>query len=388
MNRNRANIFDRRRNIENYEMAEQPIQDLQLAIQQLREQHQQAINALQQQIQQQRQENEWIPPMFQLTADQILNRFHKIKTFNARGDYTLQEFLSAVENVLTLCGNNADLLQHGLQVIVREKIQGDAKTCIQSLGENVTWSQIKAELKSQFKPRRSYRRLFDEIRNVKVGNLRELFRIIRTVNFKLNELYEYDDNRPENYSPENNDRNLVDMLKDMLTGSYRVNIRNNTTLNEAYNIFDELGLLDEHDAIHYNFRKHNKNSHNHNSQRKEFKRHDNERHANNFDFRNPQHNNRNFNSQNNMNNSGQFRRQDDYRQGRNFYNNNRSGQYRQNFEQPRQFNARQNDFPNNSGQFRQRPNHNRNDEVVPMEVDNIQHQDVNFTDQPREESYQ
>lgn len=115
MNRNRANIFDRRRNIENYEMAEQPIQDLQLAIQQLREQHQQAINALQQQIQQQRQENEWIPPMFQLTADQILNRFHKIKTFNARGDYTLQEFLSAVENVLTLCGNNADLLQHGLQ---------------------------------------------------------------------------------------------------------------------------------------------------------------------------------------------------------------------------------------------------------------------------------
>lgn len=385
MRRNRANIFDRGRNIENNdnEMAEQQIQELQRAIQELREQHQQAINALQQQVLQQPGDEPRMPPMFQLTADQVLNKFQKIRTYYGKEDYPLQEFFSTVENTVVLCGNNVELVQHGLRIVLKEKIQGDAKTCIQRLGDGVTWPQVKTELKSQFKPRTSYRRLFDQVRNVKVGNLRELFNIVRSVNFKLNELYEFDDNRPPNYTPENNDRTLVDILKDMLSGSYRVNVRNNMTLNEVFNVFDELGLLDENDVIHYNFRKNNKNNHNHNNHnphRKDFKRYENDRHPD------PHYNNNNFNTQNNNlnNQSGQFRRPENFRQERNFHNNNRPGQFN---NRSGQFNNRQNHLPNNSGQFRQGQNNNQNNEVVPMEIDNLQHQDVNFTDQPQEEDY-
>lgn len=395
MRRNRNSEFDSRRVSLPNIMAEQQIRELQQAIQRLQEEHQQAIASLQQQMENRPQVDQQPVQLFQLTADQILNKFQKIKTFYGKEDYPLHEFFSAVENVVTLCGNNINLIQHGLQMVVKEKIQGDAKMCIQRLGDNVTWPQVKAELKTQFRPRKSYRRLFDELRNIKVGNLRELFSIIRSVNYKLNEVYEFDDNHPANYNPENNDKNLVDILKDMLVGSYRVNIRNGMTLNQAFNTFDELCLLDEDDVIHHSYRK-QRHSHPNNQHRREFKPSENERQMNNLRFQKTHNNNfgntnyqRNFTpQQNQFNGSAQFRRQNnDQKQDRHFRDNNWPVQNRQNSLQYRQFNNR-NNFSNNSNRFRNGPTNNRSDPVVPMEVDNIQQQDVNFSTPPQTENYQ
>lgn len=89
------------------------------------------------------------------------------------------------------------------------------------------------------------------------------------------------------------DKNLVDGVKDMLNGCYRVNIQNGLTLIEVVNLFDNPWLLDQNEVIHHNFRKTSK-----------YQRH----HANFKNFRRNQ-NDKNFNppqSNNFKQNSGHF----------------------------------------------------------------------------------
>lgn len=368
-------IFDRNRLLSEME---QEIQRLQQALQQMQQQHRTEMAQLQQQL---------IRPerVFELSADQVLKKFNHIKPFYGKQEDSLQEFLNAVENVASLCGENANLLQFGLQIVFKEKIQGEAKLAIQRLGADLTWEAVKAELKLHFRPRKTYKRLMDEARNIKVSSLRDLFNIVRGINFQLNELYEYDENKPCNYNPQNNDRNLVDIVKDMVNGCYRVNIRNNMSLIEVVNLFDSLGLLDEGDAIHPNFRKNfkdprqnhfnNRRDHNdHKPNKPQFNSHKGN-HYNNFPMNgnNPGQQKQFHNKNVHNNGSGQFRNN-----GNKFPpNNNNSGQYRNNFRQ---------NFNNNSGQFRQYPQNNN--PVEPMEVDNIQWQDINFSDEPRTENSQ
>lgn len=363
MRRNRQDIFNSNRPIDI--MAEPNIQQLQQVI----EQNQREIETLRQQLTQQNG-----VPQFQLTADQVLNRFHHIKTFTGKGEYTLQEFIHAVENTASLCGGNIPLMQYGLQTVFTEKIQGEAKRCIQRLGNNLTWEQVKAELKAELRPRKSYKRFFDECRNIKVNNLKELFSIIRSINYQLNELYEFDDNKPTNYNPENNDKNLVDIIKDMLTGSYRTSIKQNITINEVFNTFDALGLLEEHDVIHYRYRKNNHKNHRSNNQPKQFNNSRNNEHFNN----------RVKNNQNDR--SGNFRHDVNTKNNRNLIDRS-SGQYRRNDNfGPTRFNNGHNSNNNSpTGIFGQRnyQTHNTDNNVTPMEIDNIQQEDVNFSDEPR-----
>lgn len=368
----------------------QEIEILRQALQQLQTQYQQDMQALRQQL---------IQPAraFQLSADQILKKFDHIRTFYGKNDYPLLEFFEAVENVTTLCGENEQLLRHGLRTVIKEKIQGEAKICIQRLGEDLSWNRVKAELTTHYRPRKSYKKLMDESRNLKVNSLRELFNEIKSINCQLNELYEFDEYKPSNYNPQNNDKNLVDVLKDMINGSYRSNIiTRDMTLIEVFNVFDELGLLDEIDVIRNNCRKYNKDSRFSKTNYTEFGREN----RNRREYRENQrinsnsgqnsHFNSNITGNNNQrtnDNSGPSRRYNDNFRQRNFHDNNysgnrernnNSGQYRQynnNSGQYRQSNS-------SSGQTRQRANNNDNN-VEPMEIGNIRNQDVNFTNQPR-----
>lgn len=117
----------------------------------------------------------------------------------------------------------------------------------------------------------------DESRNLKVSSLRELFKIIRSINMQLNELYDFDEYKPVNYSPINNDKNLVDIVKDMVTGSYRTIITRDMTLIQVFNAFDDLCLLDESDVIHFNYRKNNRDQRHNINYRKDFKRESHEK---------------------------------------------------------------------------------------------------------------
>ena len=138
---NKNKRFDLNRQI-NYEtlaeeMAEAEIAELRKALEAMQIQHQHQIQNLQETmattLQQQQQQHQRIPAQptlsFELTADQILTEFQKIKTFFGNNDYPLQEFIMTVENVAKLC--NTDLLKYGLSIVYREKIQGVARRCIQ-----------------------------------------------------------------------------------------------------------------------------------------------------------------------------------------------------------------------------------------------------------------
>lgn len=374
-------IFDQNRGI-NYEM-EQEVQRLQQLVQQMQDQHRIEMELLRQQLVQPER-------AFQLTADQLLTKFQRIKVFSGKGDDSLQEFISSVENVAILCGENEAVLQYGLRLVCKEKIQGEAKLAVQRLGDNLTWETVKSELKLHFRPRKTYKKLMDECRNLKVSSLRELFNIVRSINYQLNELYEFDDFKPPNYNPDSNDRNLVDIVKDMLNGCYRTNIQNGMTLIEVVNLFDNLGLLDESDVIHHNFRKNrdnrppnnrdrNFNKHNNNSrQNSGYSRQDN-------NFKNTSYNNRSP-GQNFGQNSGQYSGQQRSFHNNNGFNNNNSGQfrYRNNNSNSGQFRR---NYGDNQRQFREATRNNDNT-TEPMEIDNIQRQDVNFLDEPRTENSQ
>ncbi|XP_037925641.1 putative uncharacterized protein DDB_G0282499 [Hermetia illucens] len=398
---------------------EMEIVALRQALQDLHAQYQQDIESLRQQLQQYQQQPQQLQQReireLELSTDQILNRFSHVKTFTGQGSYTLMEFINGVENIISLCSNNEYLIRHGLIIIIKEKIQGEAKRCIQRLGENVTWDAVKMELRANFRPRKSYKKLMDECRSLKVSTPRELFDNFRVICNSLNELYEFDDNKPTNYSPENNNKNLVDVVKDMLTGSYRINITQNMSLIEVFNKFDDLDLLDETEVIHYSYRKNrNREVNGKESKRGNFKNSGNNNFQSyhrsndsqpNSDYNNfkPNRYNNNFNRNNNndKNNSqpNQYNHSnrtknynskptDGYNQKYSNYNTDNSGQFRQNTnsEQYRNFDN------NSSGHTRQSNNKNSRqfktrqnnfDDSEPMEVGNIQG-DINFQEEPQE----
>lgn len=375
MNRkNRGRAFDQNRllcnNKEDIMEHEQEVafpQELALLMRSMQQQ-QQEIQALRQQLEQQRVQQQQQPQnqgnqhIFQLTSDQILTHFRQLKPFNGKDDYKLTEFIKAVEKAADLCVNEG-LRDYALQTVLNEKILGDAKRCIQRLGDSLSWETAKAELKLHFRPQKDYVQLINECRNVKVGNLRELFEIVKSVNYKLNELYSFEEieDRPVIYSPENNDKHLVGIVMEKLDSLVRGNVEKNSTLIEIYNRFADLKLLDDERAINFFHRKLKNFS---KSNNRETNRHTSKQYHS--------HNTSNFNS-NNINNNN------NYRGSSNYHNTNYRGNHNNN-----PING--NNSNNHSGRFSTfNANRFRNSEsngVEPMEIGNVQHQNFRIDPEP------
>lgn len=164
--------------------------------------------------------------IFQLSTDQILNHFRHLRPFNGRDDFTLMQFIESVNNAVDLCSNE-QLKRYVIKMVLNEKILGEAKRCVQRLGDNLTWEEAQLELKLHFRPRKDYAELINECRNFKVGNLRELFNKVKSVNYQLNELYNFEDegDKPTIYSPENNDKYLVGIVMEKLDSLVRGNVK-------------------------------------------------------------------------------------------------------------------------------------------------------------------
>lgn len=401
-NRNPIIIEESKSESETEEMANQQelallvqsIQQQQAEIQELREQlNQQRAQQQQQQQQQNANHNPRNEHIFQLTSDQILRHFRHLKPFNGKDDYSLIEFIKSVESALQLCGNE-NFRDYALQIVLNEKILGEAKRCVQRLGNTLTWETAKAELKLHFRPRKDYAELINECRNIKVGNLRELFTIVKSVNYQLNELYNFEEqeNRPTIYSPENNDKYLVGIVMEKIDSLVRGNIDKNFTLIEIYNKFSELKLLDDERAINSAHRKIKNISRNFSREinRNMYKQKTETNDNNEVRFQ-KQYNNNSYNRNSNTSNNNYVR------DNRNKYNNQNYNNFHRNNSNTYHNSVRRN--TNNSGRFntsnsnRSRYNNNNanvinntnNDNVEPMEVDNVQQQ--NFSQQPQNPSY-
>ena len=197
------------------------------------------------------------PGQFKLNPDQFLNYVNKLRIFNGRNEYTVQEFISTVERTFLLCSDTPGLKEYAVNIVVTDKIQGEAKRCIQRLGTSLetSWDDVKQELKLHYRPREDYAELIDQCRSIKASTLRELFYSIREISFKLNELYEFDDTKPETYHPKNNDKYLADIISFKIHDFLRGNIPENASIIEIYNKFDKLKLLDNEEGVDLKSRK-------------------------------------------------------------------------------------------------------------------------------------
>lgn len=331
--------------------------------QQLQQQQgqQQPPQPIQNQEQQQQNPQENVANQLVLSPESVLNQFRHLKAFKGTDEYPLSSFIKSVETALLLCNNNHQLQYFGMQIIINEKLQGEAGRCIRQLGDNPDWSTITTRLKQLFQPHRSYAELFNYCRAIKVSNLGELFKEFRNVSYELNELYEFDERKPEIYKPENVDRDLREILLEKIDGNIRAHIAEKASMVDIFNKYARLKLLEDFRTIDVNHRKGKPQKVPNQIWRPISNSNTNQ--SNRFTVQGNSFQNSKVLRRENYNNSGQFRTQ------QTFNNCNNSNQYR---------------TPTNSYNNSRQTRHTNNTNTVErMEIGNVQETELNFQNLPR-----
>lgn len=342
------------------------------------------LTQIQQRPQQQPQQQPQQPPQqnnqFTLTPDQFLNLTNKLRIFNGKDEFTVQEFINTVERTTLLCGQNEALRNYSISIIINDKIQGEAKRCIQRLGANGNdWDEVKRELKLHFRPRKDYAELLNEARIRKVSSLRELFNCVREINYNLNELYEFDENKPVTYQPSNNDKYLADIVSSKIHNFVRGNIPENASIIEIYNKFDKLKLLDDENAVEPSNRRNKSSSYKVSS----YNNYSANKNTPNTNITGISNNNNNFvrnsgsysvpNRSYNRNNNSQYINSGNGQNNSDQNRNNYRSTINNNYNRPNSYQVRQS---NNSAQVR------NNLMPEPMEIGNL-NEGVNFHSEPQ-----
>ena len=110
------------------------------------------------------------------------------------------------------CNGNRAVLNFGLQIIMNEKITGEAARSIRAIEDNPTWSRIKCTLMEHFRPITTYGEVFNKARMVNVSCLKELFTAFIDFKHEINEIYLFDNRKSHLYRPENVTRDLVEII--------------------------------------------------------------------------------------------------------------------------------------------------------------------------------
>lgn len=372
----------------------------QLQQQQLQAQNQQHVQQeLQQQQaqqhQEQQQDQQHLPQNCILfTPKDIIQQFRQIRPLD--DSRFVNSFIKSVEMILGLCGNNQQLIRFGIEIIINEKIMAEFGTYIRELGD-VTWEQLKAKLRVQGRPRKSYAEVFNSCRYIKVSSLRQLFDYFESAKHEISEIYEFDDNKPLLYKSENVDRDLVNILTEKIDGPLRIHLDENLTLNDIITKYTKLGLLDDSRAIDSRHKinkgfKTNLNNYNNfgiQNKSQNFRQNDRKKYyANNQDQQNHEYNNRNFNSRQPPNFNKNKNR---YYQPQNYCNPNN--------EKPTstQTKSNRNYYHNNEKPMSTQTKSNRNyyhreeqgQKSEPMDIGNLkEEEDVNFYMMPPSQHYQ
>lgn len=189
-----------------------------------------------------------------LSLNEVLSQLNQIQPFG-KGQQLLQ-FINSVENFFKLCGNNIDIINYSTGIIRNSKIIGNPGRLIGLLPDEANWNSIKDQLKKEYGPKKTYADIFNYIRNIKVSSLRELFSIVLESKLKINEIYTYDDDKPELYSPDNVDRDLTQILMTKIDGQFRGCIVGQTlSIESLQNVYSQLYLLDDKRTIDKRCRK-------------------------------------------------------------------------------------------------------------------------------------
>lgn len=307
--------------------------------------------------------------------DSVIKTINSLPTFTGTGEITVNSFFSNIEYLLSTI-NNEELRKEAVRTIFYRTIQGPAKDAIINVPEPDNWQLIKETLKLRFRPSVEPHHLYKKVANLKVNTVSELMLDIQDIKYKSDELIVY--YRGDHYIDLSNmDSLLINTIKEMTQGVLLDKIYNEGNLNNILKIMTSRRFEDGCIRPEYRkFRPKEDRSANVWNSRYQDKGRFNNAYADNR--------NRNQNIGNRFNNSPQERQwnRNPYYQNEIKYNN--SGQYRQNnnfnngrinnfnqfansgnFQRPQTGNPKQ-----GSGQYRQNPF--RQGQVEPMEIDNIQ----------------
>lgn len=201
----------------------------------------------------------------QLNPKEIVQQFRHIRCLDK--DHNVTAFIRSVDAVMAICpAMNQPLLNLVLSIIKNEKISGDAANYIRELGGNPSWEQMKSKLLEQYRPKMTYGDIFNKCRGVKVSNLRDLFNYFTKAKFELNEIFEFDEEKPVTYEPNRVDRDLVNIVSEKIDITVKSYFNKNSSLNQIITTYSQMNALDDPRAIHFKSRKNNNFSKNQYSQ--------------------------------------------------------------------------------------------------------------------------
>lgn len=180
-----------------------------------------------------------------LSVNDVLKDAQRISEFRGDNSYALSSFLREVDTVLSLIESNAEASNYIFNRIILNKLQGEALHVIRSLGPNPIWNETKKALIQNFGVRESFHQLFQEAFGAKNNGIVSYYTHLLSILCKINEKYEYDSEKPIEFSPEHAEkiilRTFINNI-DVNLASVVIN-RNISKLRDAYNLLEEQGLI-------------------------------------------------------------------------------------------------------------------------------------------------
>lgn len=137
----RAESFDKNRNLDDGMENTLHQQDAIIAAQG------QQIQQLQQQLQQHQQLQQQQEPFrlgLLMKPKDIIEQFRSLKPLDET--HNTRSFIRSVESTMALCKHNVQLYEYGLQIVVNEKILGNAGQCTRELECGASWEQVKEKI--------------------------------------------------------------------------------------------------------------------------------------------------------------------------------------------------------------------------------------------------
>lgn len=180
-----------------------------------------------------------------LSMNDILKDAQRIHEYRGDETYALTSFLREVDTIFSLIQHNAEAKEYIYQRVVLNKIQGEALHVLRTLGPNPSWDETKEALISNFGIHESYHQLYQhafEAKNVCIINY---YKQLREILCKLNEKYEYDKEKPVEFSPLYVEKIILKTFLnniDLNLASVVIN-RNIDKLRDAFNLLEREGLI-------------------------------------------------------------------------------------------------------------------------------------------------
>lgn len=181
----------------------------------------------------------------QLSINDILKDAQRVHEFRGDESYALTSFLREVDTIFSIIQSNLDVQNYIYKRVILNKLQGEALHVIRTLGPDPSWLEVKTSLISNFGVKESYHQLYQDAFSIKNFGIENYYKNLRQILCKLNEKYEYDVQKPIEFSPVYVEKIILKTFLnniDVNLASVVIN-RNISKLRDAYNLLEQEGLL-------------------------------------------------------------------------------------------------------------------------------------------------